>query len=78
MEVNYSAKPILGQLLASVNSGLNAVLSPRDCKILLIYVRHLEAKKPGSLDGLLEVLGDNLEDLKDEFLDKLFFKKGKP
>jgi len=77
MEVTNSVKPILRQIVASVNSGLNAVLTPRDCKILFLYIRTLEAKKPRTRGSLIEIIESELEGLKEEVIEQIL-RKGKP
>jgi hypothetical protein len=62
-------KAILETLYASVNTGLNATLTPRDCQLLLSFFR---LPRPcGTVDRLLNLMTDNLTEIARQALEDL-------
>jgi hypothetical protein len=63
-------KAIMRTLAASVNSGLNASLTPADCKALLLYIASTKPKGNGwgaVFDIVQRFAGDYLEEVADQF-----------
>jgi hypothetical protein len=61
---------ILETLSTSVNTGLNATVTPRDCQILLAFLR-LPRPKGETVDRLLNLMTDNLTEIAMQALEDL-------
>lgn len=61
---------ILETLQASVNTGLNATLSPKDCRLLLAFLRSPRSKG-GTVDRILQKMTDTLTEVAEQALEDL-------
>jgi hypothetical protein len=62
-------------LKKSIDTGLNANLTPEDCKELVYFIRSLIAKRKSKTYTLLDKMETNVSELFKGFLDEILEKK---